>query len=65
MGQSQRKRPIGIPGRKWEDNASIRIHFGEIANGGMDWIIPYDVAEQLPISQEGLRSTELVSWLVT
>jgi hypothetical protein len=36
VGKPERKRPLGGPRRRWEDN--IRIDLGEIGWGGMDWI---------------------------
>ena len=30
------KRPLGIPGRRWEDN--IKIHLQELKCGGVEWI---------------------------
>jgi hypothetical protein len=30
------KRPLGRPGRRWEDN--IKMHLRELGWGGMDWI---------------------------
>jgi hypothetical protein len=32
----ERKRPLGRPSRRWEDN--IRIYFREIGWCGIDWI---------------------------
>jgi hypothetical protein len=36
VGKPERKRPLGRPRRRWEDN--IRMDLGEIGWGGMDWI---------------------------
>jgi hypothetical protein len=36
MGKPERKRPLGRPRRRWEDN--IRIDLREIGWGGVDWI---------------------------
>jgi hypothetical protein len=35
VGKFERKRPLGKPRRRWEDN--IRIAFGEIGWEGVDW----------------------------
>jgi hypothetical protein len=40
VGEPQGKRPLGKPGRKWEDN--IKIGLQEVECGCMDWI---DVAQ--------------------
>jgi hypothetical protein len=36
VGKPERKRPLGRPRRKWEDN--IRMDLREIGWGGTDWI---------------------------
>ena len=36
VGKPERKRPLGSPRRKWEDN--IKIDLQEVGCGGMDWI---------------------------
>jgi transcription termination factor 2 len=36
MGNPIGKRPLGSPRRRWEDG--IRMDFGEIGLGGVDWI---------------------------
>jgi hypothetical protein len=36
VGKPERKRPLGRPRRRWEDN--IKIDLREIGCGGMDWI---------------------------
>jgi hypothetical protein len=36
VGKPEGKRPLGRPGRRWEDN--IRMDLREIGRGGMDWI---------------------------
>jgi hypothetical protein len=36
VGKSEGKRPLGGPGRRWEDN--IKIDFWEICLEGVDWI---------------------------
>jgi hypothetical protein len=36
VGTSDRKRPFGIPRRRWEEN--IQMDFQEVGWGGMDWI---------------------------
>ena len=36
MGKPERKRPLGKPRRKWEDN--IKMDLQEVGCGGMDWI---------------------------
>jgi hypothetical protein len=36
VGKPEGKRPLGRPGRRWEDN--IRMDLREIGWGGMDWI---------------------------
>jgi hypothetical protein len=36
VGKPDRKRPLGRPRRKWEDN--IKMDLREIGWGGMDWI---------------------------
>jgi hypothetical protein len=36
VGKPERKRPVGRPRRRWEDN--IRMDLREIGWGGMDWI---------------------------
>jgi len=35
-GKPERKRPLGRPRHKWEDN--IKIDLQEVGCGGMDWI---------------------------
>jgi hypothetical protein len=40
VGKPERKRPLGRPRRRWEDD--IRMDLREIGWGGMDWI---DVAQ--------------------
>jgi hypothetical protein len=35
-GKSERKRPLGRPRRRWEDN--IRMDLQEVGCGGVDWI---------------------------
>jgi hypothetical protein len=35
-GKSERKRPLGRPMRRWEDN--IKMDLQEVACGGMEWI---------------------------
>jgi hypothetical protein len=40
VGKSEGKRPLGRPGRKWEDN--IKMDLQEVGCGGMDWM---DVAQ--------------------
>jgi len=34
--KSERKRPLGRPRRRWEDN--IKMHLQEVGCGGADWI---------------------------
>jgi hypothetical protein len=36
VGKPERKRPLGRPRRRWEDN--IKMNLGEIGWGGMYWI---------------------------
>jgi hypothetical protein len=36
VGKPERKRPLGRPRRRWEDNITIDLR--EIGLGGMDWI---------------------------
>ena len=36
VGKPERKRSLGIPRRRWEDN--IRMDLQEVGCGGMDWI---------------------------
>jgi hypothetical protein len=36
VGKPEGERPLGRPGRRWEDD--IRMDLGEIGWGGMDWI---------------------------
>ena len=36
MGKPEGKRPIGRPGRWWEDN--IKMDFQEVVLADMDWI---------------------------
>jgi hypothetical protein len=36
VGKSKRKRPLGRPRHRWEDN--IKMDLREIGWGGMDWI---------------------------
>jgi hypothetical protein len=36
VGKPERKRPLGRPRRRWEDNTEIDLR--EIGRGGMDWI---------------------------
>jgi hypothetical protein len=35
-GKSEEKKPLGRPGRRWEDN--INVDFQEVGCGGVDWI---------------------------
>ena len=37
VGKPERKRPLGRPGRKWEDN--IKMNLQEVGCGCMDWIV--------------------------
>ena len=39
MERPYRKRLLGRPNRRWEDN--INIDFQELGCGGMDWIDPF------------------------
>jgi hypothetical protein len=41
MGESEGKRPLGRPTRKWEDNIMMGIQ--EVGCEGMDWI---DLAQE-------------------
>jgi len=36
VGKAERKRPLGRPRRRWENN--IKIDLQEVGCGGMDWI---------------------------
>ena len=36
VGKPERKRPLGRPRRKWENN--IKMDLKEVGCGGMDWI---------------------------
>jgi hypothetical protein len=36
VGKPERKRPLGRPRRRWEDN--VKIDLSEIRWGDMDWI---------------------------
>jgi len=36
MGKPERKRLLGRPRRRWEDN--IKMDLQEVGRGGMDWI---------------------------
>jgi hypothetical protein len=36
VGKSERRIPLGIPRRRWEDNIKMDLH--EVGCGGMDWI---------------------------
>ena len=36
MGKPERKRPLGRPNLRWEDN--IKIDLQEVGCGSMDWI---------------------------
>jgi len=36
MGKPQRKRPLGRPKRRWEDN--IKMNLQEVGCGSIDWI---------------------------
>jgi hypothetical protein len=36
VGESEGKRPLGIPRHRWEDN--IKMYLQEVRGGGMDWI---------------------------
>jgi len=36
VGRPERKRPLGRPRRRWEDN--IKMDLQEVGCGGMDWI---------------------------
>jgi len=40
VGEPQRKKPLGRPRRRWEDN--IKMDLQEVGCGGIDWI---DLAE--------------------
>jgi len=35
VGNPERKRPLGRPRRKWEDNTKMELQ--EVGCGGMDW----------------------------
>jgi hypothetical protein len=45
VGKQERKRPLGRPRRRWEDN--IIMDLREIGWGGMDWI---DLAQEGPVN---------------
>ena len=36
VGKTERKRPIGRPRRRWEDN--IKMDLQEVGCGGVDWM---------------------------
>ena len=36
VGKPERKRPLGRPRRRWEDN--IKMYLQEVGCGGIDWI---------------------------
>jgi len=36
VGKSKKKRPLGTPRRRWDDN--IKMDLQEVGCGGMDWI---------------------------
>jgi hypothetical protein len=36
VGKSEKKRPLGRPRRRWNDN--IKMDLQEVGCGGMDWI---------------------------
>ena len=36
VGETEGKRPLGRPMRRWQDN--IKMDLQEVACGGMDWI---------------------------
>ena len=36
VGKPEGKRPLGKPGRRWEDN--IKMDLQEVACGNMDWV---------------------------
>jgi hypothetical protein len=36
VGKSERKRPLGRPRRRWEDN--IKMDLQEVGGGGEDWM---------------------------
>jgi hypothetical protein len=36
VGKRERKRPLGITRRRWEDNIKVDLH--EVGCGGMYWI---------------------------
>jgi hypothetical protein len=38
VGKPERKRPLGRPRRRWEDN--IKMDLQEVGCGGTDWIAP-------------------------
>jgi hypothetical protein len=38
VGKAERKRPLGRPRRRWEDNTNIKMDLRELGWGGMDWI---------------------------
>jgi hypothetical protein len=35
-GETWEKRPLGKPGRRWEDN--IKMDLQEVGGGGIDWV---------------------------
>jgi hypothetical protein len=38
VGKPEGKRPLGRPRRRWVDNTRIRMDFGEVGWGDVDWI---------------------------
>jgi hypothetical protein len=36
MGKPERRRPLGRPRRRWEDN--IKMHLREVGCGSADWV---------------------------
>ena len=50
VGKSERKRPLGRPRRRWEDN--IKMNPQEVGGGGGDW---------MELAQAGNRWRALVS----
>jgi hypothetical protein len=44
IGKPEGKRPLGKLRRRWEDN--IKIDFGEVRWGGMDWIHLFQERDQ-------------------
>jgi hypothetical protein len=53
IGKSERKRPIGRPRHKWQDN--IKMDHKEIRHEGVDWF---------PLAQDGVQHLAAVNMVM-